>query len=132
MRHIVCYLLVSAVGVASLGCGTAMRPLRESVTIRVSAADSTQPVRFAVNVDSGPAELRASRIGMRGVATSARLEATTPAVLTLHPGTRAAVFQVLSGGDLEVSARSASVLLGASGDRVTLVESARGLEIRSF
>jgi hypothetical protein len=111
------------------GCfSPASRPIDEPIVVRVSAAHSARPVRFALDVVGGKAELRAP--DMRGWATDARLTATTPADVTLRPGTTGASFRSLDGGRLEVSAAAPGARLWADGARVRIRSSVSGLSIR--
>jgi hypothetical protein len=100
------------------------------VTVRVTAADSTRPVRFALDVTGGEAELRAPQ--MRGWATDARLTATTPAEVVLRPATTTASFRALDGGHLEVSAAAPQARLWADGVRVRIAATEAGLSIRDY
>jgi hypothetical protein len=102
--------------------------LSEPVEVRVTSADSAHAVRFALDVEGGPADLRSSR--MHGVATDAKLVATTPSAILLRPGTKAASLRVLGSGSLEVIAKASSARLGASGQVVQLASTRHGLEIR--
>ena len=116
---------------AAVGCRHwTARPLSEPVVVQVRSTDSARMVHFALDVDGGPAELESS--GMRGAATDARLESTTPAVIVLRPGTKAAAFRVLGSGSLEVSAKASAARLVAHGAVVRLASTRRGLEIRDY
>ena len=118
-------------GASSAGCfAPAPLPIDAPIAIRVTAADSTLSVRFALDVEGGEAELRAPQ--MRGRATSARLIAVTPADVILRPGTIAASFQALSGGPLVVVAVAAGARLSADGARVRIASTAAGLSIRNY
>ncbi len=116
---------------ATVGCHHwRARSLSEPVEVRVTSADSTHAVRFALDVEGGPADLRSSR--MHGVATDARLVATTPAAIVLRPGTKAVSLRVLGSGSLEVIAKASSARLGASGPVVRLASTRHGLEIGDY
>lgn len=104
------------------------QPIDEPITVRIAAANSARPVRFALDVIGGEAELRAHE--MRGWATDARLTATTPAEVTLRPGTTAASFRALGGGQLEVRASAPRARFWANGARVRIVSTVAGLSIR--
>lgn len=125
--HLAAWLL----GVPSAACvAPDPRPLDEPITIRVAAADSTHSVRFALDVTGGEADLRAPR--MHGLATDARLIATTPADVILRPGTTAASFRALGGGQLQVSAVAPQTRLRADGPRVRIRSTVAGLWIRDY
>ena len=129
MHHGFARLTAWLLGAPLAGCFTpAPQPIDEPITVRVAAADSSRPVRFALDVIGGEAELRAHE--MRGWATDARLTATTPADVTLHPGTTAASFRALGGGQLEVSAVAPRARFWANGSRVRIVSTVAGLSIR--
>jgi hypothetical protein len=116
-------------GASVTGCfAPASQPIDEPITVRVAATTSSRPVRFALDVIGGEAELRAPE--MRGWATDARLTATTPADVTLRPGTTAASFRALDGGQLEVSAVAPRARFWANGARVRIVSTVAGLSIR--
>lgn len=104
--------------------------LSEPVVVRVTSADPVQGVRFALDVEGGPADLRSS--AMHGVATDARLVATTPATVVLRPGTKAVSFRVVGSGGLAVNVKTSSARLGASGPVVRFASTRRGLEIRDY
>jgi hypothetical protein len=124
-RVVTAVVLVAAI----VGCHRwGARPLSQPVVVEVTSTDPAQALRFALDVDGGPAELESS--GLRGGATDARLESTTPAAIVLRPGTRAAVFRVLGPGNLEVTATAPTARLYAKGDVVRFASTRRGLEIR--
>lgn len=114
-----------------LGCvGSTTRPLTSAVTVTVAAADSLQELAFSVDVDGGPAELRGRN--MQAGATDARLNASTPAVVVLHPGTTAVLFSTDGSRKLVVTASAAASRLGATASKVRLVSTSRGLEVQTF
>lgn len=122
-----CWLL----GVMVAGCFTPTpRPISESITVHITTTDPTHPIRFALDVTGGPAELRAPQ--MRGWATDARLTAGTPADVILRPGTTAASFRTLNGGRLKVTAAAPSAHLAADGARVRIASTETGLAIRDY
>ena len=115
-------------GAPLAGCfAPAPHPIDEPITVRV-ATSSSRPVRFALDVVGGEADLQAQ--GMRGWASDARLTATTPADVTLRPGTTAASFRALEGGQLKVSAVAPRARFWANGARVRIVSTVVGLSIR--
>ena len=126
--HVVTAIVLVAIG-ASCHHST-VQPLSEAVVVRVTSTDSTQAVRFSLDVEGGPADLKSS--DMHGVAADARLITTTPAAIVLRPGTKAASFRVLGSGRLEVSAKASRARLGASGPVVRFASTERGLEIRAY
>ena len=131
MHHRWLRLLSSLLALAVSGCAApAPRPFGVPVTVHVTAADSARPVRFALDATGGEAELQAPQ--MRGWATDARLTATTPAEVVLRPGTTAASFRTLDGGQLRVSAASPRAHLWADGARVRIAATEAGLSIRDY
>jgi hypothetical protein len=106
------------------------KPMGEPVTVRVTAVDPARPTRFTVDVAGGEAELRAPQ--MRGLATDARLTASTPAVVILGPGTTGAAFRALGGKRLVVVAVAPRARLSADGHRVRISSTANGLSIRDY
>lgn len=131
MPHRLVRLFRSLLALALAGClAPSPHPFGETVTVRVTAADTTRSLRFALDVRGGEAELRAPQ--MRGWATDARLLASTPAEVTFEAGTTAASFRALGGGRLDVTAVSRRGRLWADGDRVRLVSTGAGLSIRDY
>jgi hypothetical protein len=124
--------LVTALILAPLlACvGTTARPLASPVTVTVAAADSLEELAFSVDVYGGPAELRGRN--MQAGATDARLNASTTAVVVLHPGTTAVVFSTEGSRKLVVTASAAPSRLGATASKVRLVSTSRGLEVQTF
>ena len=126
-------LLLAAclLGAPLAGClGPAPQPIAEAIVVRVTAVDSARPVRFALDVTGGEAELRAPQ--MHEWATDARLLAVTPADVILRPGTTAAAFTALGAGELAVTAVAPQVRLTADGARVGIASTAAGLSIRDY
>ena len=124
-------LAACLLGALVAGCiASAPQPIDEPITVRVAATDSSRSIRFALDVTGGEAELRAPQ--MHGRATDARLIAMTPADVVLRPGTTAASFQALGGGQLEVRAIAREARLWADGSHVRIVSTAAGLSIRDY
>ena len=124
-------LVMPFVGTALAGCSSPQpKPLAEPVTVRVTAVDSAQPVRFTLEVTGGEAEFRAPEL--QGRAAEPRLTASTPAEIVLRPGTTAASFRAVSGGRLAVVAVTPRAQLVADGARVRLASSETGLSIRDY
>jgi len=118
-------------GAALPGCfAPTPKAISEPIAVRVTAADSARPIRFALDVTGGQAELRAPQ--MRGWATDARLTASTPAEVVLGPGTTAASFRALDGGRLDVIAVAPRARLSADGARVRIASTEAGLSIRDY
>jgi len=115
---------------ALAGCvGPAARPFGEPVTVRITSVDSTRAVQFRLDVHGG-AEFESPQ--MRGVATDARLIASTPAQVTLLPGTTGASFRSLGGGRLDVRAVTGRARLWADGRRVRLESTQAGISISDY
>ena len=115
----------------SAGCSRPHpKPLVEPLTIRVTAADSTRPARFTMDVTGGQAEF--STPELRGKAGEPSLTASTPAELVLSPGTTSASFRGLDGAKLEVVAATSRARLIADGSRVRVASTDVGLSIRDF
>ena len=131
MRQRFVRLAAWLLGAPLAGCfAPASQPIDEPITVRVAATNASRPVRFALDVIGGEADLRAQE--MRGWATDARLTASTPADVTLGRGTTAASFRALDGGRLEVSAVAPRARFRADGARVRIVSTVAGLSIRDY
>ena len=114
-----------------LGCASReAAPLREPLSVRVTAASSTRPVRFTMEVTGGAAAFNTPEL--RGRAGEPSLTASTPAELVLAPGTTAVSFRGLDGARLEVQAIASRVRLMADGGRVRIESTSSGLSIRDF
>ena len=113
------------------GCSSPQaKPLLEPLSVRVTAANSAQPVRFTMEVTGGAAEFTTSEL--RGRAGEPSLTATTPAEVVLAPGTTAASFRGLDGAKIEVVAVTSRARLTADGARVRIASTNSGLSIRDF
>lgn len=132
MPHTFVRGIVALMSIASLAaCASPQaKPLREPLAIRVTAADSTQSVRFTMDVTGGQAEF--STPEMRGRAGEPSLTASTPAEVVLAPGTTAASFRGVDGATLEVVAVTSRARLTADGPRVKIQSTRSGLSIRDF
>ena len=124
--------VVTVVASAALaGCSAApAKPLVDPLTVRVTSADSTHPVRFTMDVTGGRAAFGTPEL--RGQAGEPRLTASTPAELVLGPGTTGASFRGLDGARLAVVAVAPRARLAADGARVRIASTEAGLSIRDY
>ena len=121
--------LVAAVVAA--GCSSSeMKPLAEPLSIRVTAPNSTKPVRFTMDVTGGEASFNTPEF--RGRAGEPSLTASTPAELVLAPGATAVAFRGVDGAKIEVVAVASRSRLTADGARVHIESTVSGLSIRGF
>lgn len=119
------------VSVALAGCSAPpTKALVEQLTVSITSADSTRPVRFTLDVTGGEAAFRAPEL--RGRAAEPRLTASTPAEVVLGAGTTGASFRALDGGRLEVVAVMPRARLAAEGARVRIASTQAGLSIRDY
>jgi hypothetical protein len=114
-----------------VGCSSPQaKPLLEPLSVHVTAANSSQPVRFTMEVTGGAAEFNTPEL--RGRAGEPSLTASTPAELVLAPGATGASFRGVDGARLEVTAVTSRARLTADGARVQIASTRSGLSIRDF